>query len=253
MRQQSIDPKDHLENQWKNSPKPSPASTLAPEAERSHGNYRMTPATSGNGCGSFGVVAIAEIEEKSTAALRTNNPVFSFRQLLQPRMAQLQQAYQALYSPYDLRDLYMPDMNKVDEKVFRECLPNYALLVNDTIARRDAAEKKEADQKAWQESPEGRVTIAYARFRAVRFCVQVRKGYMMKYVNDTELDRANVAIHAIVDNAKQDKPGINTDALWNNSANMIKNFYAGIDVCQHELNELYRMSPVAVYDNTKPE
>jgi hypothetical protein len=66
------------------------------------------------------------------------------------------------------------------------------------------------------------------------------------------LARATTAIQAIVRKAKNDEPGINTDALWNNSANLANDRPVGVEWCQRYLEDLLRMSPVALYDQSKP-
>src|SRR5262245_2231292 len=121
-------------------PPPSPKSTLAPPNEQSHGNYR-SPAKEGNGCGGFGVVAIDEVETLAAGMMAEisngsvgggrAHPLAGFRDRFNKRMNDLHGKYGELYSPYDMRDLYI-DMEGLasgavgQEKTIRECLPFFS-------------------------------------------------------------------------------------------------------------------------------
>jgi hypothetical protein len=158
---------------------------------------------------------------------------------------------------------------KKDPEGFKKCFPdvveladNYDAKVAEVVQKRQeaaaqaaAAAARAAAVEAERRSPHGRVTEGYALYRLVRFCNEVRRGYLVQYVNDDELARATTAIQAIVRKAKNDEPGIDTDALWYRSAELIRrgrDFYANAEACQGELGALLRMSPVALYDDSKP-
>jgi hypothetical protein len=147
-------------------------------------------------------------------------------------------------------------MQTVGEATMRKCLSNFSQLVDKVKARANeaanAARQRAAAIEAERHSPSGRVIEAYAKYRVVRYCNEVRRGYLVQYVNDDELARATTAIQAIVRKAKNDEPGINTDALWNNSANLANDRPVGVEWCQRYLEDLLRMSPVALYDQSKP-
>jgi hypothetical protein len=245
----------YLKEQWarKETEKPSPASTMAPLNERSHGNYRMNRAVSGNGCDGFGVVYLYEIEQAAAQAVADSDPVSAFRDILEPRMKKLTEKYQDIYSPFDLRDLFRPDMKKVDEKTIRECLPTFSKLIENVKARSDEATKRKTEAENWERSAEGQVTLGYALFRLVRYCNEVRRGYLMKYVNDEELDRANLVIKSLVAKAKAGSPGLDTDTLWSKAGDLANDKPVGIEACHSYLDQLITMSPIAVYNNRKPE
>jgi hypothetical protein len=142
---------------------------------------------------------------------------------------------------------------------FNKCFPswvelekNYDAKVAEVNQKRREAAKQAAEAEAERQSPRGQVTQAYAVYRLVRYCNEVRRGYLVQYVNDDELARAATAIQAVVQKAKHDEPSIDTDVLWNNSADLAKNRPVGVEICQSYLRDLLRMSPVAVYDNSKP-
>lgn len=119
-------------------PSPSRVSTLAPPAERSRRILRNV-ATSGNGCGGFGVVIIDEIEKiaaeinKSVPRndLERDRPLIVFKDRLDERMRRLFGDYlNFIDSPYDTRDIFVPDMDKIDRKTIRDCLPNFSKMID---------------------------------------------------------------------------------------------------------------------------
>jgi hypothetical protein len=119
-------------------------------------------------------------------------------------------------------------------------------------ARRAADAAAEQRFEAERRKPANRVTEGYALYRLVRHCNEVRRGYMVQFVNDDEFKRATATIQAIVKKAKKDEPNISTDNLWNESAAGANRRPIGANLCQAYLRDLLQMSPVAVYEEAKP-
>jgi hypothetical protein len=144
-----------------------------------------------------------------------------------------------------------------DPDGFSKCFPamagfeqNYDVKVAALNKERQEAAKRAGE--AERRLPRAQVTEGYTLYRCVRYCNEVRRGYVVQYVNYDELARATTAIQAIVRKAKNDEPGINTDALWNSSADLANGRPMGVEWCQRYLHDLLRMSPVALFDNSKP-
>jgi hypothetical protein len=236
--------------------KPHPNSTRLP-----YGNHLSSDApTSGNGCGGIGVVAIIEAER--LAAQSNMNPN-ALEHALRERIGKLYQGYwdaryrdnpSSFYSSslgYDLRDLFVPDLKKLDEGKIRECLPTLARLT-DTY-REQQQKLREAQQEAARQAalPQNRVLNAYAQYAEVAFCNEARAGYLVQYVNDYEFGRAKTAIKAIVAAALKEDPSLNTDDLWNKGRNAY-NLIASEGYCRQALFQLLNASPVTVYEINKP-
>ena len=121
-----------------------------------------------------------------------------------------------------------------------------------TEARRLADIARTQRLEAELRKPANRVTEGYVFYRLARRCNQVRRGYAVQYVNDDELERATTAIQAVVKAAKNNEPNINTDSLWDKSAERANGRPIGAESCQAYLQELLRISPGSVYDEAKP-
>lgn len=113
-----------------------------------------------------------------------------------------------------------------------------------------AAEAKEQARIA--NLPINRLFKGYQLYVHVKFCNEVREGYLVKYVNDAELVRAEKAIKSIVDQATKDDTTINTDHVWKQALEAVQGKPASIDFCQSSLGQLLNLSPTAVYTVAKP-
>jgi hypothetical protein len=91
--------------------------------------------------------------------------------------------------------------------------------------------------------PTQRVLRGHIDYSIVKFCHDARDGYLLKYINDVEMERAITAIHAIVDQAKTQDPTINTDTLWNMSQKSLDRRPVNEIGCHNMLNRLFEISP----------
>src|SRR5438270_4980626 len=62
---------------------------------------------------------------------------------------------------------------------------------------------------------------AYKNYAIVKYCNEVRRGYVAVYINEIELARARTAIKAIEENAIAKNRNLNTDALWRSALSEI--------------------------------
>lgn len=127
-------------------------------------------------------------------------------------------------------------------------------------ARKQAAQKAAQEQARLWAMPSTRLMTGYAAFAYVSWCQEVRDGYVYKYINDAELERAKIAVKAIVEQTTKEDPTINTDEVWRDAMNMIArritprhaNQNGQVEVCQDALQQLLQMSPTQVYSVAKP-
>ena len=126
---------------------------------------------------------------------------------------------------------------------------------------RESARKQAAQERARIAAlPSNRLMTGYAAFAYVSWCHEVRDGYLYKYINDADLDRAKIAVKAIVEQTTKEEPAINTDEVWQDAMNMIArritprhaNQNGQVEVCQDALQQLLQMSPTQVYSVAKP-
>ena len=90
------------------------------------------------------------------------------------------------------------------------CVPTALILT----AQAQAAEPA-TDQATLSLERANRVSLGYRKYIWIQYCYQIREGYLLKYVNDIQLQRSAIIIKAIVDKAKQEEPSLDTDKLWN--------------------------------------
>ena len=94
---------------------------------------------------------------------------------------------------------------------------------------------------------------SYTSYVRVKYCNEVRKGYLLQYVNDEELERAEVAIKAIVSKAIETTPNVDTDAIWKRALILApQGAHLSRDFCQQYLRSLLADSPVATISIPKP-
>jgi crotonobetainyl-CoA:carnitine CoA-transferase CaiB-like acyl-CoA transferase len=113
-----------------------------------------------------------------------------------------------------------------------------------------AAEAKEQARVA--NLPINRVFRGYQFYAHVKFCNDVREGYLVQYVNDAEMMRAEKAIKSIVEQATKDDTTINTDDVWKQALEAVQGKPASISFCQQSLAQLLNLSPTTVYSIAKP-
>jgi hypothetical protein len=118
-------------------------------------------------------------------------------------------------------------------------------------AAEQAKEQAKIDAK-----PINVVFRGYQMYINVTLCNQVREGYLVQYVNDVELERANKAIKAIVEQQKKRDPNLDADYAWNEAKQEHNRSKPPItlDYCQNVyLQSLLRASPQPVFNVEKPE
>jgi hypothetical protein len=148
-------------------------------------------------------------------------------------------------------------MQAMEATKFQECFPEtwktiqeYTAFLNEEAK---AAAKRRAEIQAEENSPHGQVRQAYTAYIFVRWCHEIREGYMVKYVNDVEMDRAETAIRAIVQKWKVQEPNMNTDQLWQQADQRVVGKPINLDTCHYGLRTLLDMSPIPAVRVTKPE
>jgi hypothetical protein len=104
-------------------------------------------------------------------------------------------------------------------------------------------------------SPADKLFQGYWRYILVKYCHDVREGYLVKNINDVEMDRAEKAIKAIVDRVKADDASVDTNKQWDKAIDYVRqlNVPASIGWCQRAKEELFQLSPKSVYTIAKPE
>jgi hypothetical protein len=139
---------------------------------------------------------------------------------------------------------------------FQGCFPEtwktiqqYSALLN-----QQAKEKAEAAREAARAAnlPANRVITAYKLYTLVKYCNQIREGYLLKYVNDVEMERAETVIRAIVNKAKSEDPSIDTDKLWSAAQQAANGQTTSQSYCGMYYQQLLAMSPISPYNIQKP-
>jgi hypothetical protein len=108
---------------------------------------------------------------------------------------------------------------------------------------------REAVNRAYIEQD---VQQGYAAYIDVRWCHEVREGYAVQYVNDVEMQRAEVAIRAIVEKGKNEYSAINTDVLWQEADRSIIGKPISLSYCRTWFQTLLKLSPIPAVRVEKP-
>jgi hypothetical protein len=129
-----------------------------------------------------------------------------------------------------------------------------AVAINQKLQKEQAA-KLEADRKeqARQDAmPINRLLTGYRFFHYVSVCNEARSGYLLKYVNDDDLERAHKAVRAIADKASKDDPSINTDNVWKQALQSPIFPRVNDAACRTALVQLVNSSPTILWNVEKP-
>jgi len=123
------------------------------------------------------------------------------------------------------------------------------------LARREAsaqAAKQAAEAAAEEASPHGQIRLGYALYIRLKWCHDVREGYVVKYINDVEMERVETAIKAIVEKWKPREPDMDTDLLWKQADKMRVGQPISDSSCSSWLRQLFAMSPAPAIRVEKP-
>jgi len=110
-----------------------------------------------------------------------------------------------------------------------------------TVAKADEAK----EQARIGNLPINRLFRGYQLYVNVKFCKVVREGYLVQYVNDAEMARAEKAIRSIANQATKDDTTINTDDVWKQAVKTVQDKEASVSFCKQSLAQLLNRSPTA--------
>jgi hypothetical protein len=81
---------------------------------------------------------------------------------------------------------------------------------------------------------------AYKNYAIVKYCNEIRQGYVMVYINEIETPRARSAVKAIEYNAVAKDRNLDTDAFWKRTLSEIGGARISRDSCQFALQQLLK-------------
>jgi hypothetical protein len=110
----------------------------------------------------------------------------------------------------------------------------------------------EARQAQAEQNARDRVQQAYSAYIMTKWCYETRDGYLLKWINDAELQRAETAIRAVVNKWQNQYQNMDTDSLWQQADKHVVGQPINIDTCRHWYSELLDMSPVPSVRIEKP-
>ena len=221
-------------------PQSSPPQQPAP-AQRAEDKLA---SRSGNGCGGLGVVTIDEIEKIATEMnatgprndLERDHPEIVFNDRLNERMQRLQQP--------------PPSLNKLDEKMIRECLPNYSKLIDNLMARRDEAKRRVVEAERQAKLAINRLKNAYHLYSMVQLCHQIREGN----IYEPDLQRGRTVSKAIEKASIAEDPTIDPDKVFAEADKWARERLtnAGPRICATALTDLLNLRPGAAFPTQRP-
>jgi hypothetical protein len=241
-------------------------------------------AVTGNGCAGFGknivnsVELIAEDFNVKNAHDKVNSVDDAFGAVVKIMQDALFERYQQLYKQNKhlepvSADNFIPGadirsaLQKLDYERRKNCFPQFTKWLDDHsayVAAREAEARRKAEEAAREAErrreaeareaakPQNRMFRAYNLYVRVKFCNEARQGYLIQYVNDAELDRATIAVKAIVRKAQEAEPGMDSNEIWEKARRAADGSIASQSYCQMYLSQLVNMSPVDTYNIQKP-
>jgi hypothetical protein len=133
-----------------------------------------------------------------------------------------------------------------------------ALVERQRLEAQDRAAKVENDRAkaaaAEEASPHGQIRTAYGLYIGLKWCHDTRDGYLVKYINDVEMERVETAIKAIVNKWMPLEPGLgmSIDSLWQQAERSIAGRPVSESFCQAWFLQLMAMSPVPAIRVERP-
>lgn len=94
------------------------------------------------------------------------------------------------------------------------CLPRIAGLLSEEEGRIAGSDKAEADRRAGERTPSGRLVIVYRSYAAVRECLRSRAGRLLTYLTETDVEEAKGQAKAIEQRVTRENPALDLDAIW---------------------------------------
>lgn len=119
------------------------------------------------------------------------------------------------------------------------------------IQRQKNAQRAAEEEKV-QALPVNRLLNGYTAFGYVRFCHESRQGYLIQYVNDFEMQKAERAVKAIVAQTTKEDPSLDTDKVWREAQSINSGRHLNEGMCREALVDLFKRSPVPLQSTDKP-
>jgi len=91
------------------------------------------------------------------------------------------------------------------------------IAVNQEIEKIYKSESQSRQKASFDASPEGKLKALrdkYTSMMAVQDCFDIRKNYVVKYIDQNVYNNARTAMKAYESRAKKEIPGLNTDKAW---------------------------------------
>jgi peptidoglycan hydrolase-like protein with peptidoglycan-binding domain/uncharacterized protein YecT (DUF1311 family) len=123
------------------------------------------------------------------------------------------------------------------------CLPDLMPLIADFRKVQDLQNKAAEAAAVEAAKPENQLFRAYRLYAFIKYCNELRQGYVMIYINDVEMDRAREKIEGIEKDslaAINDKD-FDTTALFGKAVTANRGLYANYQSCHFELSNLFKI------------
>ena len=103
-----------------------------------------------------------------------------------------------------------------------------ALAGIDDLEKERCERRKELKNKLANKSPEDKLKDKYTSIMAVNDCYELRKSYVVKYIDDSVYQNARNAMKIFESTILKEVPKINTNKLWEDAAKEYKSSLVGI-------------------------
>jgi hypothetical protein len=185
----------------------------------------------------FGRETLADMRRQGTWA----SPGLSLNGVLQDFIWKLQ--HEKIYERLGGQQLYYDALSRSDLNALQACFPGLEELLAEKRQKIRDQENAKAAAEAEARRPINRLITGYMRYAYVKYCNEVRQGYVAVYVNEVELERARNAAKGIEDDALREDGTLDKNALWSAALAQIAGKYVNRDQCQMELDALLKQNP----------
>jgi len=114
------------------------------------------------------------------------------------------------------------------------------IATNDKGIEKTYKSESENQQKAkFDASPQGKIDSLkdkYVSMMAVNDCHELRKNYVVKYLDNGVYENARAAMKTFENNIKKEVPGINTDRIWQDAVTQYKSSLVGTSLEANKIN-----------------
>lgn len=105
-----------------------------------------------------------------------------------------------------------------NENKFYSCYPELRGLIQESQRTKIEREKDRREQQAalqkQQQLPDNRLRLLYENYIFVRLCFDTRRGHLLVYINESQMNEARIAVKAKEQTLLKEHPNLQSERIW---------------------------------------